>query len=285
VEPRTIRFTNDRCKGVTLHALEWGNPARPVVVLLHGGGANAYWWDHIATALSDHHHLVALDFRGHGDSDHPDELEVGAFGADLESLLQHLGSEEVVVVGHSMGAHVALDHAAHHGATRGLVLIDLSRGGERRSRRVARLALSLRGAYASRQEAVDRYRFMPAAEHVDEALRRRIAERSVRQLSDGRWAFKFDPRWFGVASRPKPDPGDIRCPTLLLRGAESTLLSSAGAQACASEIPNAQLVEIARAGHHIPLDRPDAVISVLREFLSAIDADTGVRSGEPQLRR
>jgi pimeloyl-ACP methyl ester carboxylesterase len=271
VLPRTIRFTNDRCEGVTLHALEWGEPTQPALVLLHGGGANAHWWDHIAPALADRHHVIALDFRGHGDSDHPDELATGAFNVDLEALLIHLDVEDVVLVGHSMGAHVALDHAAHHSATRGLVLVDLSRGGQRRSRRVARLALALRRAYSSRDEAIERFRFIPSAEHVDEALRRRIAESSVHELSDGRWAFKFDPRWFGVPSRPRPDPADVRCPTLLVRGAESTLLSSEGAHAFVDEIPDARLLEVARAGHHVLLDRPDALIEALRGFPAGIE--------------
>jgi len=211
---------------MTLHALDWGEPSLPAVVLLHGGGANAHWWDHIAPTICDRHRMVALDFRGHGDSDHPEELMVGAFNADLESLLVHLGRDDVILVGHSMGAHVALDHAAHHPATRGLVLMDLSRGGQRRSRRVARLALSLRRAYPTQEEAMDRFRFIPAANHVDESLRRNIASHSVHRLADGRFAFKFDPRWFGVASRPRPDPSQVQCPTLLLRGSESTLLSA-----------------------------------------------------------
>jgi pimeloyl-ACP methyl ester carboxylesterase len=270
VESQTIRFTNDRSQSVTLHALAWGDSSDPLVVLLHGGGANAHWWDHIAPALAPHCYVVALDFRGHGDSDHPEALQVGAFNADLESLLTHLGRADVVIVGHSMGAHVALDHAANHPATRGLVLIDLSRGGARRSRRVARLALALRRAYSSREEATERYRFIPAAEHVDEALRRHIAEHSVRESSDGRWSFNFDPRWFGVASRPKPDPSHVRCPTLLLRGAESTLLSDEGARALRDEIPKCRLIEIERAGHHVLLDQPDAVVSAIGEFLSAM---------------
>ncbi len=267
MQPRSIRFTNDSCRGVTLHALEWGEVSHPIVVLLHGGGANAHWWDHIAPSLAEGKRVIALDFRGHGDSDHPDELMVGAFNFDLESLLNDLGTQDVVLIGHSMGAHVALDHAAHHPATRSLVLIELSRGGERRSRRVARLALSLRRAYSTREEAIDRFRFIPGAVHVEESLRHSIAANSVQPTADGRWAFKFDPRWFGVESRRRPDPADVSCPTLLVRGAESTLLSAEGAASLVDEIPDARLLEIEAAGHHVLLDRPLELIAALRGFL------------------
>ena len=80
-------------------------------MLLHGGGANAHWWDHLAPELARSFHVVALDFRGHGDSDYPDP-ERGAFNWDLRALLDHLAAPDAVLVGHSMGAAIALEHAA-----------------------------------------------------------------------------------------------------------------------------------------------------------------------------
>ena len=239
-------------------------------MLLHGGGANAHWWDHLAEPLAREHAVVALDFRGHGDSDHPEELEVGAFNRDLESLLAHLGDRDPVLVGHSMGAHVALDHASRHPNVRGLVLIDPARGGGRRSRRVARLALALRRTYATREEAIDRLRFVPSADHVDEALRVRIAEHSVMLDGGGRFGFKFDPRWFGVPARPPPDTSRVRCPVLIVRGAESRLLTPEGAQELAAEIDRAEVAEVPGAGHHVLLDQPERLLAELQRWLSAV---------------
>jgi pimeloyl-ACP methyl ester carboxylesterase len=237
------------------------------LVLLHGGGANAHWWDHIAVALSGNHYVIALDFRGHGDSDYPEKLEVGAFNLDLEALCEHLGTASVSLVGHSMGAQVALDHAARHPETRKVVLLDLARGGNRRSRRVARLALSLRRSYATREEAIDRYRVIPPSSRIDAQLLRRIAKLSVRLEEDGRWGFKFDPRWFAVPSRPPPDLGRVRQPLLLLRGEESELLSPEGAAAFIDKLADARLITIAGAGHHVLLDQPQGTLTPLLEFL------------------
>jgi pimeloyl-ACP methyl ester carboxylesterase len=271
VKIRAEKFTNHHAQGVVLHALHWGDESLRTLVLLHGGGANAHWWDHLAEPIAASHHTVALDFRGHGDSDHPDELKVGAFNDDLEALCEHLGTWDVVLVGHSMGAHVALDHASRHPETRALVLIDPARGGGKRPSRVARLALSLRRNYRSFDEAVDRYRFVPGADHVEESLRANIARQSVGREGEDRWGFKFDPRWFGVRPRPRPDLGNVRCPTLVVRGEESTLCTMAGAMELTRELPHGRVVEIPAAGHHVQLDQPAAVSNALETFLSALE--------------
>lgn len=267
MQPEPERFSHESLAGVTLHALHWGHPGRPVVVLLHGGGANAHWWDHIAPDLARDHHVIALEFRGHGDSDYPDELVVGAFNADLEALCQHLQRRDLILVGHSMGAQVALDHASRFEETRKLVLIDPARGSDKRSSRRARLALSLTRHYASREEAIEHFQFVPVAEHAPEPLRRQIAAHSVRCGLDGKWEFKFDGRWFGVPPRPRPDPAAVRCPCLVVRGAESRLLSARAARLLCEEIPHARLLEIPASGHHVLLDRPEALLENLIQFL------------------
>ncbi|MBY0398713.1 alpha/beta fold hydrolase, partial [Myxococcota bacterium] len=123
----TSRFFETR-DAVRLHVLDWrGEGAAPdsasPLVFLHGGGANAHWWDHLAGPLSAARAVYALDFRGHGDSSYPAIREVGAFNLDLEALVAWLGREDVILVGHSLGAAVALDHASRFAATRGLVLV------------------------------------------------------------------------------------------------------------------------------------------------------------------
>jgi len=263
-------FTTPALEGVRLHTLVWGDPGSPALVLLHGGGANAHWWSHLGPSLADRFRVVALDFRGHGCSDHPRELAKGAFRLDLEALLEHLGREGALLVGHSMGGGVALRHAAGNPLVRGLVLVDVPHGSTRRIGRTARLALSLRRSYRTREEAVARYRFLPAALHASEELRTYIAEHSVREEADGRFGYAFDPRWFSIPPDSRAVLEEVRCPTLVMRGSESDLLSHKGARAVADRLPDARWVEIAAAGHHIQLDRPDAFISELQIFMAEV---------------
>ncbi len=255
---------------VSLRALHWGEPGRPTLVLLHGGGANAHWWDHVAPALAGAFHVVALDFRGHGDSDYPEDVYVGAFSDDLDALLDHMEAPDAVLVGHSMGAHIALDRAARIPGARALVLLDLAWGSVRGTHRAARRALTMRFSYPDRDAALARFRFLPGSAQVAESLRLAIAEQSVRREPDGRWGFKFDPRWFGLPYRTLPPLAQVSCPTLLVRGSESPFLPAEAARAFLDEVPGARLEELAGAGHHLHVEKPDAVIEALRAFLQQL---------------
>ena len=256
--------------GVELHVLAWparnGEDEASPTILLHGGGANGHWWDHLATTFPTHGPLYALDFRGHGDSAYPEKRHVGAFNDDLEALLDVIGRDDVHLVGHSLGAAVALDHASRHPATRSAVLIDLARGSARGTGRRARLALALRRTYATRDEAIERFRFLPESSRPDEPLRRSIAEQSVRQEPDGRYGYKFDGGWFSLPSKPRPDPASVTCPVLLVRGAESHLLSAEAGETFVAALPKGRFVEIPGAGHHVLIDQPAAMLGVISEF-------------------
>ncbi|UCE86507.1 MAG: alpha/beta hydrolase [Deltaproteobacteria bacterium] len=265
---KSQRFTAPSLDGVSLRAIHWGDPGRAPLVLLHGGGANAHWWDHLAPDLARHFRVVALEFRGHGASDHPESLKVGAFSDDLDALLEHIGVPDAILVGHSMGGHIALERAARARSCRGLVLIDVAWGTPPRARRVMRRVLARRPrTYATRAEAVRRFAFVPPLLRASDALRDAIAQHSVCESPEGRFGYRFDPRWFGLPSRPAPPLSDVRCPTLIVRGTESPVLMPDSARALAAGLPNARLVEIEGAGHHVHLDRPEAVLAALREFL------------------
>ena len=194
--------------GITLHCLHWktiierDERIRPPVVLLHGGGANAHWWDGLAGRLALAGPVYALDFRGHGDSDYPTRRFVGAFNVDLEEVLAWIGREDAYLVGHSLGAAVALDHASRFPSTRGIVFVDPARGGPPGGGRRARLALAHRRSYRTREDAIRRFRFLPESHLGDEKIRVEIAEHSIRPESDGRFGYKFDPKWFSLPSRP-----------------------------------------------------------------------------------
>jgi pimeloyl-ACP methyl ester carboxylesterase len=251
--------------GVRLHLTLWGDAGRPPLVLLHGGGANARWWSSLAPKLCTHFQCVGLDFRGHGDSDAPPP-EVGAFQRDIEAVANHLG-ERFALVGHSLGAHVALEFAARGDRVERLVAIEASRGAAPRTSRRARLALAARRSYRTREEAIARYRFLPEALAVAEPLRHEIAAHSVREEPNGRFGYKFDPHWFRLPPAPPTPRSRITAPCLVLRGEASPLLTREGAQALAGEIPDARVQEIAGGGHNVHLECPDATAQALLDHL------------------
>jgi len=265
----SLRFSRPESGGVTLHAVARGDPQSPCLVMLHGGGANLHWWDEIAPSLAERFRVICLDFRGHGDSEFPEELVVGAFHRDLEALVAELAPKRYALVGHSMGGHIALDHAARDPRVWGVVAVEASFGAPRRERRRTRLALALRRPYPTREEAIARYRLMPDAPAAPESLRRRLAEHSISEDADGRFVYKFDPRWFGLPSPPHAKLSGVRCPALVIRGSDSGLLTAEGAATAVEELPSGRLLEISGAGHNVHLERPTEVIVAITEHLSA----------------
>jgi pimeloyl-ACP methyl ester carboxylesterase len=105
-----------QANGMRLHYLDWGNTHLPPMVLLHGGAQSAHSWDFFALALRDHFHVVAVDQRGHGDSDWSEAGDYDApfHVADLAHFTDLLGIDRFVLVGLSMGGRNAYSFAAHH---------------------------------------------------------------------------------------------------------------------------------------------------------------------------
>lgn len=111
--------------GVRLHYRDWGGAGTPVV-LLHGLASTRHTWDLVAPVLGQHLRVIALDQRGHGESDQPeDSYGFDVFVADLRGLLAKLGVQRPVLVGHSWGGNVALEYAAAYPQDlSALVLVD-----------------------------------------------------------------------------------------------------------------------------------------------------------------
>ena len=89
-----------------------GDPALPVVLLIHGITSSSAAWDAVIPALAERTHVIAPDLLGHGDSDKPSgDYSLGSFASGLRDLLDCLGHERVTVVGHSLGGGVAMQFA------------------------------------------------------------------------------------------------------------------------------------------------------------------------------
>jgi pimeloyl-ACP methyl ester carboxylesterase len=103
-------------KGVSLAVAEWPGPATgPVVVCVHGLTANHTCWASVADVLSPARRLIAYDLRGRGESDKPEHgYSLMHHNEDLLGLLDHFGLEKAVLIGHSLGAHIAVRFAATH---------------------------------------------------------------------------------------------------------------------------------------------------------------------------
>ena len=262
--------------GLTLRALEWGQPKRPGVCFLHGGSAHAHWFDGVAPAFADRHHVIALDQRGHGESGWPTApaYATGDFVADLLGVMDALGWRRPVVVGHSMGGHNAMNFAAMHPErVSALVVVD-----SRPSLPADRLAhMHRRGhrgpwRHESLDAALQSFRLLPRETVADPALLEHVARQGIVER-DGRFLYRFDPACNGER-RPTdnwPLLERITAPTLVIRAEHSPVLTRDMARDIAKRIPNVGVEEIPGAYHHVVLDAPEAVTAALKTFLGEVE--------------
>ena len=265
--------------GSRFHYTEQGDGNAPAVVMLHGVTGHARTWDDEGAVLASRYRVLALDQRGHGDSDPPPDADytIASLGADLATFVDALGLSTCALVGLSLGGRVAIQYAGTHpGRVSRLVVIDIGPDIVPEGRlRVGRLMAGAPERFGTFDEA---FAYMRAnnPRYTDAMLRHR-ATHGLRSLPEGGFTWKYDRGLRDlVRSGRWSDPIDlwpawraIACPTLLVRGAESDILSAEVAKVMVEAQPHARYAEVVGAGHTVPGDQPAAFVSLLREFLDA----------------
>ena len=264
-------------RGQRFHYVEWGPAAAPPVVFLHGITGHARTWDDEARLLAGRYRVLVLDQRGHGDTDPaPDgDYSDDALIGDLTAFADALGLRRCTLVALSLGGRVAINFAGTHPArVERLVIVDI--GPEIPPVGRARVGALMAGAPERFESVEDVITHMRAnAPLYTEAMLRHRAQHAVRPLPGGGFTWKYD-RALREAIRQgrMRVPADlwaqwraITCPTLLVRGALSDILSDETAKRMVDELPAARLVVVPGAGHTVPGDQPAAFQSLLREFL------------------
>ena len=262
-----------------LHYLEWNPQASRTIVLLHGNSANAWWWEPLSRAIAPEYRLLALDQRGHGDSEwtRPVAYSPANYVSDIERFVQHIApnAEKPVVVGHSMGGLNVLAFARKHPESmRGVMAIDVavtsSRGRDRYLRRLKGLPMV---TYPDLATAKARFRLMPNEGGIPEETLHEIAEKSLARTDEGRWTLKFDRESFlgGDGIEVAETIKEIRIPTMLVRAEHSRIMTADAAEQARASNPNARLVTIAAAHHHVILEKPEEVARVIEEFAASLE--------------
>jgi pimeloyl-ACP methyl ester carboxylesterase len=268
---RTVRIN-----GLTLHYLDWGPPDAPPVVLLHGITGHARVWDHLAERLVPGRRVLALDQRGHGDSDPApdDDYRVGTMADDLAAFAGSLKLDRFALLGHSMGGRIAIQYAAAHAARlERLVIVDIGPDIALAGlQRVRNLMAHAPERIESEEWAVEYIRRANPLQDPD-LLRARVRH-GLRRGPDGELTWKYAKGLRDMMREGRRDAVDlweplprIPCPTLVIRGAESDILTAEVAKKMTERLPDGRLVEIPGAGHTVPADRPEDFVRHVRAFL------------------
>jgi pimeloyl-ACP methyl ester carboxylesterase len=274
MEPRSLEVTG--AHGLRLHLLEWSREG-VALLLLHGFGNEAHIWDDLAPALAPHYRVLALDLRGHGDSgwDPERRYDYEDHVADLEALVEALGIERLVLVGHSLGGRVAMLYAGGHPERMaGLVVVDSAP--ELDARGTLRISLDAAERRDPSFSSPAEYETLLASAYpaATPAALRRMARHGLRVRDDGRYVLRMDPAMrSGAASRASAEERSARedrlsgllwdalekiaCPTLVVRGAASDVVSADVADRMVEEaLAQGRLAVVPRAGHSVMTDNP-----------------------------
>jgi pimeloyl-ACP methyl ester carboxylesterase len=266
--------------GMRLHYLDWGTRGLSPILFLHGGALTAHTWDVVCLAMRDDFHCIALDQRGHGDSEWSPVMDYmpETHRADIERLVDLLGFDRFILVGQSMGGLNSFVYAQRHAARlAALVIIDTGpkihlEGARRIGDFVAdTVELDSIDDFVTRAVA-----FNP---HRDPRLLRRSLLHNLRRRPNGKWVRKNDTRHYPEfdvdevtrhAIERFREASVVTCPTLVVRGAKSDLFHDEDAAAFAAMLPNGRWTRIENAGHTVQGDNPRALVEALRKFFGEV---------------
>lgn len=272
----TPRDTRPTIGGRRLYLREWGPPDAPAAVLLHGIVGNSHEWDTVAARLSAGRRMILPDQRGHGASDWAGGYRAADFADDLAALADALRLDAFDLIGHSLGGIAAALYTARPGSrTRGLALIDVGPDTLRDPEIAGWVREMLGTAGAATFQSVDEAvaAWTENAPRARPVVTRRWALQCLRRRPDGALGFTFDAAGLvqfvddGPNVRLWPVLREISVPTLLIRGADSPMLTRASAGRMVSTLPDARLAEIPDAGHDLGVEAPDDVAAHLARFL------------------
>lgn len=259
--------------GVRVHYRAWGGRGQPVVVLVHGGGAQGGWWEHVAPYLATGHRVLAPDLSGHGRSGRGGRYGIDVWAEEVYALTAaetRPAEEQPLMVGHSMGGWVTMMCAARHPELLGaIVVVDAPmrhRSPEERAAQ-ARTQRTTLPVYASAEEAMAHFRLVPEQETALPYVVEHVARTSIHEVEGG-WTWLFDPMIWQRAGEERPDLRDVSCPATMLaceRGLLSLEMAGRGASLLAGPVVVAQ---IPNAGHHVMMDQPLSLVTALRLALA-----------------
>ena len=262
--------------GLRLHYLDWGSEGGQAMLLLHGFTTLAHAWDFFAPTFHDRYHVLALDQRGHGESQWSKN---GSYTTedhlvDIAGFVDAMNLEKFVLVGHSMGGRNAIMYTGcFPDRVAGLILVDSRPDNDPiASEALRQLLVNIPEEIGSIAElATELVELYP---YLSLEMSHHLASHGLRQMPDGKFCPKYDLRMREQSELAGYGVSDlwlffeqITCPTLIIRGEESPIISRETAQRMCQVNPSAQLMEIEGATHMPPQENPAAFEQAVRSFL------------------
>lgn len=259
----------DRC---AIAFRQWGDPFKPGLVLVHGGGAHSRWWDHVAPFFAGECCVTALDLSGHGDSGRRPIYTFDLWAREIATLA-NIGShlQPPVVVAHRLGGLATFCAAARYGHDfEGVIVVDspvYALAPEQQASR-NREAFGPLKLYPTKEAALARFRTVPDQPALIPYVLDHVKEHSVKKVPDG-WIWKFDPTFFDNVGYVGPEVlAAVPCRVAVFRAENGLVTEDIGDQMYELLGRTAPVIEIPLAYHHVMLDQPIALVTAVRSLLA-----------------
>jgi pimeloyl-ACP methyl ester carboxylesterase len=273
-----VRYTSRNLvvNGLRLQTLEWGDPAAPPVLVLHGGNQTSHSWDLVSLVLAPRYHVVAIDQRGHGDSEWPRDGEISteAMADDAFQVIQTLGLVNPLVMGHSMGGQNTLRLLLEHpGVARRAVIVDIGPEVSREGTAVIQAFIRDTREFDTVEEYIERvatYDVFRTREHIT-----RTAKYNILRRPDGKLVSKHDLRRRATETATVRESARvtlaevkaIALPVLVVRGGQSNVLAPEAAARFVQALPQGRLVTVPNCGHNVHSQNTPGFLDVVVPFL------------------
>ncbi|MET0628239.1 MAG: alpha/beta hydrolase [Acidimicrobiia bacterium] len=273
-----------------LHYLDWGNAEAPPLLLVHGNRDHAHNWDWVAERLRSQYHIIAVDLRGHGDSQWSAaaSYSVPEYVYDIAQLIHQQQLTPLRIVAHSLGGMVALRYAGvfpEHvekiavveGTGPPLSMLAFRGGPVERTRQSIESGRAVAGRIPRRYQSLDDAyaRMQEANPHLSPEQARHLTIHGANQNEDGTYSWKFDNyvhSGLGLDLSPEETREvwrNIACPVLLVYGAESWQQGHIEQEDYASGFADARVEVVEKAGHWVQHDQLDTFVGMVDEFLAS----------------
>lgn len=274
--------------GCPIHYLAWGERGRRGLVFVHGGGAHAHWWTHVAARYAKRFRVAAIDLSGHGDSGARERYSLEQWTDEVMAVVADSGmAEKPVVIGHSMGGFVTIGTAARYAdALAGAVVCDSPINApdpEIDAHRMGQ-AFGKPRSYATREEALERFRTVPPQDHYLDYVMADVGWHSLKSDDAGGWRWKFDHHAFTAfeenpRAAARPYLPQVKCRLALFASECGLVNKEIGAYMYDLMGRVNPVIEIPLAGHHLMLDQPLLLITALNTLLADWDHSEPIGRG------
>lgn len=258
--------------GLKLHYLDWGNPQKPAFLMLHGISRIAHQFDHLAPEFKNDYHVIAIDMRGHGDSDWSPQGDylVQDYVKDLAAMVEQLGLRDLTLLGNSTGGRVVQVYAGMH-PERVSRLISEDVGPERTNEIASAFTRQVQqeeNGWAAEDDLLASLK--RGNPRTPEEILRAYAHFGSKRRGDGRVIWKRDPN---LAKGFVPTDlwqfvSKIQCPTIYILGGNSRIVPPETQQKLKATLAHVQIAVIPGTGHYPDQEDTADFLRIVREFLT-----------------